>query len=138
MVIMLLGAGSDEGSSKVVQALMGYLLGIICSLSSFQFGRHLGRLLFYWRGGIIDANATDSSSTTTGAHPNTGVGIIEEGNAGRMPQDVGTEEKRTSMAKDRDSVKWTRHVPGPSKKWLPFLILSCMAYIPPLSLSRSP
>jgi hypothetical protein len=136
MVIMLLGAGSDKGSSKVGQALMGYLLGIICSLSSFQFGRHLGRL-FHLRGGI-DADATDSSSTTTGAHPNTGVGIIEKGNDGRMPQDVGTEEKRTSMAKDRDSVKWTRHVPGPSKKWLPFLILSCMAYIPPLSLSRSP
>lgn len=98
MVIMLLGMQEEEveggpsHSQAVVQALMGYLLGIICTISSFQFGRHLGRLLVRWRGG------TDAAS---GASASAGASMIDGRDQGSTPLDRTTGEEGDIISGNR-------------------------------------
>ena len=73
MVVMLVGYESD---TRVVQALAGYLFGVICSISSFQFGRHLAKILFHWRGG---RKSGEGASTGNENENGNGVDSEEEG-----------------------------------------------------------
>ena len=79
MVVMLVGYESD---TRVVQALAGYLFGVICSISSFQFGRHLAKNLFHWRGGRksgADASTGNENGDENDNENGNGADAEEEG-----------------------------------------------------------
>jgi len=101
MVVMLVGYESDT-QSEVVQALAGYLFGVICSISSFQFGRHLGKILFHWRGGKhsgVGASAGNENGNENGN--GNGVDSEEEGRETRSPPSLEM-GRETNISKEEE------------------------------------
>jgi len=101
MVVMLVGYESDT-QSEVVQALAGYLFGVICSISSFQFGRHLGKILFHWRGGKHSGVGASAGNENGNENENgNGVDSEEEGRETRSPPSLEM-GRETNISKEEE------------------------------------
>mmetsp|Transcript_14916 Transcript_14916/g.22355 ORF Transcript_14916/g.22355 Transcript_14916/m.22355 type:complete len:510 (-) Transcript_14916:61-1590(-) len=48
MIVMISGRQGVLGP-QVAPAIFGYILGVVCAVGSFKFGRHLGKVLYSWR-----------------------------------------------------------------------------------------
>lgn len=63
MVEMMTGFGID--SIYIAQAFTGYIIGVICSVSSFQLGRHISKGLYFIRNGSSNADNDDDYEVET-------------------------------------------------------------------------
>jgi fluoride ion exporter CrcB/FEX len=69
MVVMMVGYQTEVGV-QVAAALSGYLLGVICAISSFRFGRQVAVWLHEWRDPSLNVHVQEEDAkrniTTTG------------------------------------------------------------------------
>lgn len=57
MVEMMTGFGID--GTYIAQAITGYIIGVICSISCFQLGRHISKGLYFIRNGSSNTDNDD-------------------------------------------------------------------------------